>query len=714
MIHRRFSAALLIFLLCTLSSLAEDETAPYDRGLSAMSAGRYLEAFRLFDEASRVSAASDLDRGRALLQKALIAVLFSRYDDARACYEEALPYVGKSPDLLTETLLSAGINDMCRQDYDGARKYLEQGLKSAAGRPRTEILLSLGDLYFVQNKFNPAHRYYESAARSMAREDASFARALALDEAGEALQELKNMQPALLDYQQALQDAEQINDPALKARIYHHMGMLYHELGDDDEAVECFKNSVQSSLEPDGSLSPEERPRSRFSMSEPFAMLIPLLMENEKDEEAYTYCQLAKEREYLKTLELAFPVDSRDSQVPPLIRQERTLFYQIRALASEKRKITGDRSKISALDAKLRDLKNEYEEVFQNIKSSSPAYCTLIRPRACSLPEILFYVAGNDALVDYFIAGETIYIWYCDSSQFQGFSAHMTRHDLDGCLAAPGAGLNAMAEELLSSVLKRFNAPGHIIVIPHRELLLFPFSAASEASSRSITLSPSIASWLYSPGSRTPNPALLVICAPGEQGSPATATKNPEDLLTGGDFGGAPPAQARSEAEAIFPHFSPRILISGEAANEARLRETIQKASLIHFCTNCAIDEATPFFSGLVLDHELLRCGDFYGLDIQARCAVISQYRTLAIADSMGLDSIVRSLIHAGVQSVIINPIDIREEIRIAFWSEFYRDLKQGMGIREAFGLAQTASRERLPASNEWSFFTLIQRRTFQ
>lgn len=731
---KRKKILLMAFLMVwTLSLGALGQNDSYIEGINACRDCRYKEAFQLFSEAVILYSArnDELNKGKALLELGKIMTIFCRLDDADSYYLQALKFVQSDKRILSETLLYAGINESLRGNYGSAQKYLEESLDivNKMGIERAHILIKIGDLFFTQKKFNCAFRYYDNAKKSLALRDTFFVMALASDSLGEAYRNLANSQLALLNYQDAMKHANMLNDPFLKGRIYFHMGMLYEELGKDDDALKCYENSITCARELDGSLSLEEKLITNLPLVEVFERQISLLMEYGRDEEAYKYCQLAKEEEFLETLTREFPFNSRDFSTPSEIREERQISFEIRRLAAEKRD-SRDTKKILELDGKIQNLKKTYETVFSKLELSNPVYCVLIKSRAYSVPEIVYSIDKNDAMIEYFIAGDKIYLWYTDKKEFQGYSVPLNRGELDADLnrsrrsdsrhTFPGIEHNPgkVVTKLFAPIQDKIERRKNVTIIPHRELVLFPFCTAltSDGSlfirQHDISLCPSLTSWLVSSKTAGDTPDLLVIFALGNGGlKGAVVPENHEVPFWGQSHRFVPIPQSIREAEAIFPLFSPRILIKEGEMNRDRVVESIKRASLIHWSTNCAIDARNPFLSGIVLSDCVLSCGDLYRMNISSELAVVSQYEQMGIADEAGVISILRALLNSGSRSCIINPSYISDEIRVFFFSNLYSGLKQGMSVSRAVKLAQLKTIEKFPWSSEWVSFSLFTRR---
>jgi CHAT domain-containing protein len=258
---------------------------------------------------------------------------------------------------------------------------------------------------------------------------------------------------------------------------------------------------------------------------------------------------------------------------------------------------------------------------------------------------------------------------------------------------------------------KDANAP--VIFIPQGELFLVPFAALQDAQGKyliqkhTILTAPSIQILdLTQQQRQQTNPQELVIV--GNPTMPQISPIITEKL--------SPLPGAEKEAVAIAQLLETSPLI-GNAATKTAILAKLPQARIVHFATHGLLDD----FQGLGIpgaialapdgnDSGLLTAQEIFGLQLQAELVVLSACDTgRGRITGDGVIGLSRSLISAGVPSVIVSLWAIPDAPTASLMTEFYRNW-QGKKLDKAQALRQAmlTTMKTHPEPRNWAAFTLI------
>jgi CHAT domain-containing protein/Tfp pilus assembly protein PilF len=191
--------------------------------------------------------------GRALLLLGEIANAAGNYDRAVALAGESAATYQKVHDKAGEAHArnDAGMAYMNAGNYAQAENELQTALKlnSGTGDVRSDIMLlyNLGNVYYYQAKYSEAFRSYQSALQkvenSASESWAPALRHVTLLNMATLYQRLGNDQRAIEIYKD-LEGSPQLRPEAL-AHIYANLGILYRHLGDTEKALETYRKAQQ-------------------------------------------------------------------------------------------------------------------------------------------------------------------------------------------------------------------------------------------------------------------------------------------------------------------------------------------------------------------------------------------------------------------------------------------------------------------------------------
>ena len=139
----------------------------------------------------------------------------------------------------------------------------------------------------------------------------------------------------------------------------------------------------------------------------------------------------------------------------------------------------------------------------------------------------------------------------------------------------------------------------------------------------------------------------------------------------------------------------------GEQATEAVLRTHGRASRIVHIATHGYFRQDNPMFSSIRLGDSHLSLYDINHLQLPAELVVLSGCATglNVITPGDELIGLVRGLLQAGAQSLVLSLWDVHDESTKDFMIAFYTRLQQGQSKAEAMQAAMIELREKPPPS---------------
>lgn len=263
----------------------------------------------------------------------------------------------------------------------------------------------------------------------------------------------------------------------------------------------------------------------------------------------------------------------------------------------------------------------------------------------------------------------------------------------------------------------------HVIFIPHQELFLVPFAALMNAEgeylieNHTIRTAPSIqvlglTHQLDQQADDNASMEALIVGNPimPEVWNPASGSKEQLSSLTG----------AEDEAVAIAELFDTQPLL-WDKASEATVRQQMPQAQIIHLATHGLLEYGDPQESGVRdfpgaialapsgTDDGLLTSAEIQQMDLNADLVVLSACDTgRGRISGDGVIGLSRSLITAGVPSVVVSLWQVPDQPTAFLMKEFYQNLQHTPDKAQALRQAMLTTMETHPEPINWAAFTLI------
>jgi CHAT domain-containing protein len=170
---------------------------------------------------------------------------------------------------------------------------------------------------------------------------------------------------------------------------------------------------------------------------------------------------------------------------------------------------------------------------------------------------------------------------------------------------------------------------------------------------------------------------------------------------------------AEREAQAIAPLLKTKA-ITGSQATESAIAQKMTQARFIHLATHGLLDDNRGLGSAIALtpggkDDGLLTAEEILDMKINADLVVLSACDTgRGRITGDGVIGLSRSLISAGVPSVMVSLWAVDDGSTAFLMTEFYQNLQQGLDKATALRKAMLTAKDKYSNPLQWSAFTLI------
>ncbi len=251
------------------------------------------------------------------------------------------------------------------------------------------------------------------------------------------------------------------------------------------------------------------------------------------------------------------------------------------------------------------------------------------------------------------------------------------------------------------------NPSDRIIFIPQGELFLVPFAALQDKEGK----------YLIEKHTILTAPSIQVLDLTRKQRQ-RVANSTAKDVLVVGNPSPmpkpfAPLEYAAPEAKAIANLLNTNPIIGTEATESAIVAQ-MPNARIIHLATHGLFDDIRGLGSAIALapsgkDDGLLTAEEILNLKLNAELVVLSACDTgRGRLTGDGVIGLSRSLISAGVPSVIVSLWRVPDNTTAGLMVEFYRQLDNNPDKAQALRQAMLNTMKQHPNPRDWAAFTLI------
>ncbi len=257
-----------------------------------------------------------------------------------------------------------------------------------------------------------------------------------------------------------------------------------------------------------------------------------------------------------------------------------------------------------------------------------------------------------------------------------------------------------------------------VIFIPQSSLFLVPFPALKDASGKYLIEKHTILT--------APSIQVLDLTRKQKQRIETLGVGSREALVVGNPTMpkvppqiGEPPQQlpslpgAEEEARAIASLLKTPV-ITGEKATKQAILQKMSNARIVHLATHGILDDIRGLGSAIALapsgkDDGLLTAEQILDLKLNAELVVLSACDTgRGKITGDGVIGLSRSLITAGVPSVLVSLWSVPDAPTASLMTEFYRNLQHNPDKAQALRQAMLTIMKQHPDPRDWAAFTLI------
>ena len=247
---------------------------------------------------------------------------------------------------------------------------------------------------------------------------------------------------------------------------------------------------------------------------------------------------------------------------------------------------------------------------------------------------------------------------------------------------------------LLIAPIRHFLVAEHLVMVPHTFLHYLPFHALSDGKRYLID----DFSMSYAPSG-----SIFALC----QEKPAHHSGN-ETLVFAVPDARAP--YIAEEGKFVANTMQPSHLFVGPDATEEKLRSLGPQSRFIHIATHGYFRQDNPMFSSIRLGTSMLSLFDLYQLQLNAELVTLSGCGTgmNVVVGGDELIGLVRGLLYAGAQTLMVSLWEIHDESTAEFMRDFYTAYKGAPNKAHALREAVLKLRAKRPHPYYWAAFSLV------
>jgi CHAT domain-containing protein len=521
----------------------------------------------------------------------------------------------------------------------------------------------------------------------------------------------------------ALQQVQKMESPMLTYQAEFLMGEVERATGNPDIAYESYRRAREALETLRGSLRGEELKIAFFQNKlEVYENLVELSLTAARLEEAFEYVELAKSRSLTDRLMQPVHVSSdADAGQSDLVRSIRNLREELNwyyNLIEREQLKPEERSpeRIQKLEQQARAHEDDLMRALHEATLNEASQAGVQIPNAVSLEKIRSLLPADTALVEYFriqdrdiacvlsrddLQVRQVTVESRVKKTLQLFQFQLARFRLDPqyvagsrelMLESTQGHLKTLYQELIAPIVDLLEAK-HLVFAPHGLLHHIPFHALFDGEAYltnkfSITYAPSA--------------SVYALCCE------KTVNVSGGSLVLGVADNQAP--LILEEVKALSTILANAKMFVGEAASEAVLRSLGPTSRIIHIATHGYFRQDNPMFSSIRLGDSYLSLYDLDHFRLPAELVVLSGCATgrNTVAPGDELMGLVRGLLQAGAQSLMLSLWDVHDASTRDFMIAFYSRLAQGWTKPLAVQAAMAEIRKSYSHPYYWAPFVLI------
>lgn len=581
------------------------------------------------------------------------------------------------------------------------------------------VLFTEGRLFEARRLGEAAHAFFRASTSSM-RGKAVLAELLL---ARIALR-LGDNSLAKKHCKMALKDLENLDSPMLLFQGEFLTGEVERITGDEDAAYQSYCRARASVERLRSSLRGEELKIAFFENKlEVYESLVDICLRRQNSfEEAFACIEQAKSRTLMDLLNQPVHVSTAaDPGQSELVRSIRNLreelnwYYNLierEQLRPEER----SQERVQQLEQHARSREADFMRAVKEATVAEANEAGVQVSSTMPLEQIRSVLPADTALVEFYCAHDRIVVCVLTPDKLhicpvtvqsrihkllQLLQFQMAKFRLDPqyvatfsqtLLESTEAHLRSLYQELVAPIRHLLDVQ-HVVFVQHGLLHYVPFHALHDGESYLIdrfTIS-------YAPSA-----SVYAHC----QTKPVNTSG--DSLILGVPDGRTP--AIREEVEALARILPNSRLFLGADATEDVLQTCGPRSKSVHIATHGYFRQDNPMFSSIRLGTSHLSLYDMAHLQLPVELVVLSGCATGLNVVTPGdeLMGLVRGLLQAGAQSLVLSLWDVHDDSTKEFMVEFYTQLQNGRLQAEAMQAACIRLREGRPHPYHWAPFLLI------
>ena len=558
-------------------------------------------------------------------------------------------------------------------------------------RDKSVTFSNIGLTYYFLKNNKESLNYFNKALKIHQELDDNIAQGKTLSNIGMVHFRQKNYDEALNYFNQALDIHQKFKNKPSEAKVFHNLGLVYMNLTDYYLAENFLKQAIKIDQSLDKDLKNDEKISLFDTKIGTYKLLQQALAKQNKITESLEIAEQSRTKVLAELLGTKISNDSQFENNPPNITTLRQIASQQKATLVEYSVINNQLIYVWVIPPSG---EITFKEI--NLTSLDTPIAELVKITRDSIG-----VRGR---------GETD-----NNTETKGCKNNQK------CLQQLHS---ILIEPIASSLPKDPNAK--VIFIPHEQLFLVPFAALQDQEGNyliekhTIVTAPSIQvldlTQKIRQQQQPPSDMLIV-------GIDKISYSNPPAV--------PPLDNAEKEALTIAKLYNTQAII-GEKATETLIKEKMSDAGVIHLATHGLLEELKPLqnltpeelkrfdlleykIPGAIAltpsesDNGLLTANEILKLKLKAQLVVLSACNTgKGDITGDGVVGLSRSLMEAGVPSVLVSLWYVPDAPTSDLMIEFHRQWKQGKNKAQALREAMLETMKNHPDPKNWAAFTLI------
>ncbi|WP_293091127.1 CHAT domain-containing protein [Moorena sp. SIOASIH] len=622
------------------------------------------------------------------------------YDKAIEYYKQGLELVNSTNDSEMERNIvsNLGLAYYAKKQYTKALEYKEKSLaiaKTSDNLPgKARALSNLSLLYYTLTNYNQAIEYSQQSLAIAQKLQDNYGELVALENLGIIYYALEDYNQAVNYQRQSLKIAKQLGDRHAKGRALSNLGDALYKAGNPQEANEALFAAIEiwESLRSNLGSNDLERVSIFETHQTTYSALQEYLVERKQFNQALEITERGRARAFVELLARGLSESEPNLKTnkpiaPPNIKQIK--------------KITEEQNSTIVLYSLIKEVV-EAEGVRQ--LQDKELYIWVIKPTgkiAFSQVNLTNLETSLDKLVR--ITRKSIFFRRSPALVDLVPRERLTKTERAGQTERLKQ-LHQLLIEPIAELLPT-NPEARVTFIPHESLFLVPFPALQDASGQ----------YLIEKHTMLTAPSIQVLDLTNQQRQLVSG----EEMLVIGNPTmpqGLPPLPGtETEALAIAEMFNTQALIGNQATKKAVV-EQMPRAKIIHLATHGLLNDfqrlGLPGAIALAptkTDKGFLSASEILDFKLRAELVVLSACNTgSGRVTSDGVIGLSRSLVAAGVPSVVVSLWKVPDDSTADLMIEFYRQLQQTPDKAVALRQAMLTTLKQYPNPVEWAAFTLI------